>query len=110
MAARPPSRDALLWGAEPGLPLRQGVWARCHDANGRLPSGTIAAPGICVREGGDGRSVPVVGEVRLAWRGGAVGCAVVLGVAAPASRAALLLGDRKSTRLNSSHLVISYAV
>src|SRR2546426_7030923 len=26
------------------------------------------------------------------------------------SRAALLFGDRKSTRLNSSHLVISYAV
>src|SRR2546426_4725609 len=34
----------------------------------------------------------------------------LLGLALAAADAAKLIGDRKSTRLNSSHLVISYAV
>src|SRR5256885_13920810 len=42
------------------------------------------------------------------WRGAAAGSMYRLRVLTPCMRT--LCGDRKSTRLNSSHLVISYAV
>src|ERR1035441_6318288 len=92
MAARSGARSAVLRGAEPALPGWQGVRARCHDAECRLPSGTVLAPGVGVREDGDGRSVPVVGKVQFARRGGGVGLGGMAGMAAPASRAAFLLG------------------
>src|SRR5258708_27908276 len=47
---------------------------------------------------------PVAANNKVAFNGGAVGT-----VTAPPLKATLLL-DRKSTRLNSSHQIISYAV
>src|SRR2546426_3727248 len=49
------------------------------------------------------RSHPVMRVIAGRWEGA---CLCVM----PASRALVSVEDRKSTRLNSSHLVISYAV
>ena len=48
LAARSGAGDRVLWIAQPGLPLRQSVRSRSHNALGRLPSGVFVAPVLCL--------------------------------------------------------------
>src|SRR5256885_12538033 len=72
-----------------------------HDALPISPPG----PGDARVEDASGRALNSAGVHLVDWDGYVANPFVALTLRAPA-----LLRDRKSTRLNSSHLVISYAV
>ena len=102
--AAPTPGEAARWLLGPGRVMLYGVALNvvflygkafgpdAHAASAGLPRGVIAAPALCVRASGDGRSVPGMGNLQFARRRGPLDCACVPGVAAAAHRAPLLLG------------------
>src|SRR5690606_40069221 len=83
--------------------FRSPLGYRARDASGGPPKGRFGAP----RDPVGGRSRHLVSTGRGSARGGPVGAR---GRHARARREHGAPGDRKSTRLNSSHGKISYAV
>src|SRR5437879_11401792 len=95
-----------------------GVW--CQSPSGRLDAGVVPsrARSLSVMYGDGGAEAGPgpqngavgVGQAQAAVRGGVAPVATPVVVVKAGAVACEVLGDRKSTRLNSSHRCISYAV
>src|SRR5256885_8066646 len=116
MRMRPKLTRLPLAGSMPWLP---GCWCNCHACSSAMrkipaPRGRVQ-PLPAGRQGSDGSQAPHLGPGEL---GHALLHKAFMACAKPCAIGAvqcLLVEfvhpqDRKSTRLNSSHLVISYAV
>src|SRR5258708_3213685 len=89
--------------------VKQGERVLFHILNGSATEiRSLALPGHRFKVVAlDGNPVPTSAEVPVLWLGTAERISAIVQMNHPG---AWIMGDRKSTRLNSSHQIISYAV
>src|SRR5438067_9250293 len=77
---------------------------------GALVLGSTAAPAIFRTVRSRGEAGAIFGAVLARWDGLAILCVIAVVLTSVLKAGAYEVKDRKSTRLNSSHVSISYAV